>query len=130
MHDYIFIKDLTINTIIGILPDERINAQPVVLNIKCFFDFREAAQSDNFEHTIDYADIVAKLKQFVEQSRFNLVEKLAEQVCQFLFDRYAIENIQLRLTKPNALNDAIIGVNIERQRDSTSKARCGFTSTL
>jgi len=119
MSDCLFIHDLTIETIIGILAHERTKKQPVILDLTLFFDFTEAAQSDDFNKTIDYADVTENLINYVSDTHYQLIEKLADQICHFLLNQYPIDKIQLTLTKPNALPHANVGVIIERQSPNT-----------
>ena len=117
MNQCVFIEGLVVDALIGILPDERVTKQPIELDLKCYFDFSTASQSDNFSDTIDYADVTEQLKKYVAATQFQLIEKLATSICAWLFENYAIEKIQLRLTKPSALKDANVGVIIERERN-------------
>lgn len=122
MNDCIFINDLTVETIIGILPNERITKQPVTINLKLFFNFSVASYSDDFNDTIDYADVTKQLRKFIEHSNFQLIEKLAESISRWLFDHYPVDKVEVHLTKPNALKEATVGVIIERQRNTTAEA--------
>ena len=53
----ITIRDLEFNCIIGTLPYERENVQPVVLNISVWLDFTLAARNEDLAHSIDYVQL-------------------------------------------------------------------------
>jgi len=76
--DIVFISQLRIETVIGIYDWEKAIKQPVVLDIEMAADNRRAAASDRIEDTLDYKSVSKRLKQFVGESQFELVETLAE----------------------------------------------------
>lgn len=53
----------------------------------------------------------------IEQGRFLLVERVAEEVAELIMTRFAVPWIRIRLTKPGAVPQAKgVGVIIERAR--------------
>ena len=58
--DKVLINDLTIDAILGILPSERVQTQPVVINITVFTDTKPAATSTNIADTLDYAELASQ----------------------------------------------------------------------
>ena len=115
--DRISIEALRVNTIIGIHPHEQAGKQPVVINIDIFTDFTAAAASDDIADTASYGDVARAVTAFVESSRLNLVETLAERIAGLLLDRFNIDHVIVRVAKPQAVANAdTISVTIERQR--------------
>lgn len=102
----IFIKDLTIDAIIGVLPHERHQKQSLVLNLEIITSQDLAAHTDNLHDTLDYAIIAARLTQFIEESQFQLLEALAYASGEMLFKEFAIQKLKLELLKPNAIPNA------------------------
>lgn len=116
-NDCIFIENLEMDAIIGVLAHERVQPQPVQLDLSLYFDVKTAGTNDALPDTIDYADICEKLTAFISQSKFNLIEKLADSICEWLFHHYPMQKIRLTLRKPEAIAQAkSVGVMIERQR--------------
>ena len=74
MKDIIYIKDLRIQTIIGIFGWEREVRQEVSIDLEISFDCKEAAKTDSIEDTIDYKKITKRIIKFVEESSFQLQE--------------------------------------------------------
>ena len=119
--DSIFIEDLIIDTIIGILPHERQHTQPVILDLELFVDTRSAATSEDIMDTIDYFELTERLREFVAESHYLLIEKLAASVADFLLQSYLLDRVKIKLSKPNALVHAKnVGVIIERSRHKAS----------
>ena len=115
MQDIIFINELRIETVIGIFDWEREIKQPVILDIELATDIRKAADSDHIDDTIDYKTLTKDLITFVEASEFQLVEKLAEEICKLVMNQFGVPWMRLRLNKKGALRGATdVGIIIER----------------
>ena len=64
--DIVYIRDLRIETVIGIYDWEREIRQTVSLDLEMGTDIRKAGQSDSIEDTLDYKSVAKRLIQFVE----------------------------------------------------------------
>ncbi len=118
MSDFIEIKDLLVRTIIGINPDERKNRQDVVLNLKFQVDIRPSGASDNIDDAVNYRTICKSVIAFVEESSYQLVEKMAEEVAALCLKDSRIETVWVSIEKPGALRFArSVGVTIERSQN-------------
>ncbi|MDT8372260.1 MAG: dihydroneopterin aldolase [Gammaproteobacteria bacterium] len=102
--DKIFLTDLKIDTIIGIYEWERNTLQTLRFDLEMDWDIRTAAASDDIADTLDYGAIVNTIVTFVEASRYQLIETLAEDLCALLLRDYPIPKLTLTLTKPVALH--------------------------
>ncbi|MES9845765.1 MAG: dihydroneopterin aldolase, partial [Candidatus Sedimenticola sp. 6PFRAG5] len=71
--DIVFLRDLRVETVIGIYDWEREIKQTVVLDLDMGTDIRKAAASDSIEDTLDYKAVSKRLIAFVEESSFQLV---------------------------------------------------------
>ncbi|MCA0899725.1 dihydroneopterin aldolase [Microbulbifer agarilyticus] len=113
--DIVYIRDLKVETIIGIYDWEREVRQTVSLDIEMAFDIREAARTDNIEHTLNYKAVAKRLIAFIEGSEFLLVETMAEQAAKIVRNEFNVSWLRLRLSKPGAVRGARdVGVIIER----------------
>ncbi|AFJ03156.1 Dihydroneopterin aldolase [Methylophaga frappieri] len=102
--DKIYLNDLKIDTIIGVYDWERHTRQTLRFDFIFDWDIRPAAQQDDLQHTLDYGLVAEKVVAFVENSEFQLIETLAEQVAQLLLNHFPITRLQLTLTKPVRLH--------------------------
>ena len=115
MQDLIYIKDLRLQTIIGIFGWEREVRQEVSIDLEMTFDCKRAAKTDAIEDTIDYKKITKGIIKFVEKSEFQLQETLAEGIADLVKNEYKVDSLKLRVSKPGALRHAEdVGVIIHR----------------
>jgi len=113
--DIVYIRDLKVETIIGIFDWEREIKQTVSMDIEMATDIRPAAESDSIEDALDYKSVGKRVISFVEQSEYQLVEKLAEKVAGIILDEFNVSWLRLRLSKPGALRGSTdVGLIIER----------------
>jgi 7,8-dihydroneopterin aldolase/epimerase/oxygenase len=113
--DIVFLRDLRIETVIGIYDWEREIRQTVVLDLEMAADVARAAASDRIEDTLDYKAVAKRLIAFVGESRFQLVETLAEECARIVRQEFGVPWVRLTLNKIGAVNGARdVGVIIER----------------
>jgi dihydroneopterin aldolase len=113
--DIVFLRGLRIETVIGIYDWEREIKQPVILDLEMQADVAQAAATDRIEDTIDYKAVSKRLIQFVGESRFELVETLAERCAAIIREEFGVRWVRLSLNKIGAISGATdVGVVIER----------------
>lgn len=103
----ISVKDLRVNTIIGIYDHELKKAQPLYFDIDMQADISVAAKSDAIEDALDYASVAERVQQFVRSNSNKLLEGLICELSAALLAEYAmIQSLTLTVRKPNAIADA------------------------
>lgn len=113
--DIVFIRALRIETVIGIYDWEREIKQPVVFDIEMASDVARGAQTDKIEDALDYKAVSKRLKQFVGEARFELVETLAEQCAAIIREEFEVPWLRMTVNKVGAVTNADgVGVIIER----------------
>lgn len=113
--DIIYLKDLRIDTIIGIYDWERRTRQTVILDIEMATDISRAAATDDIENTLNYKAVAKRLISFVESSEFQLVETLAEHIAGIIIDEFHVPWLRLSVNKQGAVRGVRdVGVIIER----------------
>ena len=113
--DTIFISELRIETRIGIYPQELQVAQTVQLDLVIGLRGSDAAQSDRIEDTIDYAAVVAAIKQLFAQQHFSLLEHAAESIAQLLINDFKAPWLRVTIAKLTPLAGVKrLGISIER----------------
>lgn len=121
--DKIFIKELKVETIIGILPHERTQKQLIMINLEIGINNLKAASSDKIEDAIDYFSIAKSVTEFVQHSRYGLIETLAEKISELLLLNFPIDWISVEIQKPAAIQNAThAGVFINRVRHPLVKS--------
>lgn len=115
--DIVFIRNLTFDTILGVLPEERVTPQPVCINIQVHTDTRTAAETESLSHTLDYAALASAVQTLTVARQCLLVETLAESIAALVLEQPLASAVQVEVSKPNALTDAAgVGVTIYRER--------------
>ena len=115
--DKIFLKELTTETVIGIFDWEREVKQTVAIDLEMSADIRRAARSDSIQDTLNYKAVAKRVLAFIQESRFQLVETLAEEVARLILTEFPVEHVKLVLHKPGAIRySKDVGVMIERSR--------------
>ena len=113
--DIVYIRDLKIETVIGIYDWEREIKQTVSLDLEMAHDIRKAAASDNIEDTLNYKAVAKRLIAFISESEFLLVETMAEKCAAIVINEFGVPWLKLRLSKPGAVRGSQdVGVIIER----------------
>ncbi len=113
--DIVYIRDLKIETVIGIFDWERRIRQTVSIDLEMATDIRRAAESDDIRDALDYKAVAKRLIAFVGESEFLLVETLAEKVAAIVREEFHVPWLRLRLSKPGAVRGSQdVGIIIER----------------
>lgn len=115
--DSVFIEALRVDCCIGIYDFEKVNQQPLFFDLELFYDNHQAGLTDDYNLVIDYAKVCEDIENWCKQSKCELVETVAEQICEMLFTKYPIDKISLKINKPEAVaNVKAIGIKIFRER--------------
>ena len=113
--DIIYLRDLRVDTVIGIYGWERQVRQTIVLDLEMATDIKKAADSDNIADTLNYKAVAKRLIEFVSHSEFELVETLAERITEVVLNEFNVPWIRLQLNKKGAVRGARdVGIIIER----------------
>ena len=86
----------------GVLPSERANGQPFLVDVDLGLDTRRAAKSDDLTDTVDYAGLADRVVALVEGEPVNLIETLAERIAAMCLEPEGVEQVQVTVHKPEA----------------------------
>lgn len=115
--DKIFIKDLSLQGIIGVDPWERVTPQEILINVVLYTDLTKAGSTDNLDDTINYSLVAKKIMQHVEIAQRLTVEALAADIANICLLEPGVSQVQIRVEKPNAVRlTRSVGVEIIRAR--------------
>ena len=113
--DTIFVSELKVKTKLGVPAWERMLAQTIILDIEIGYDLSKAGKSDAIADTIDYGAVVARIQATLKVHSFQLVEALAEHICQLILKEFGALNVKIKVAKPAILLGLkALGVVIER----------------
>lgn len=118
--DRIILSDLGFFGYHGVLPEEAVLGQRFFVDLVCGIDLREAGRTDDLDASVSYAEIYEVTKAAFEERRFKLIEAVAQNIADRLFDAFAaITWVQVRVRKPSAPIPMVAGeaaVELHRQR--------------
>lgn len=113
--DTIFLRDLRIRTVVGIWEWERRLPQVVSIDLDMAADISRAAATDTIDDTLNYKAVTKRITSFVEESRFDLVETMAERIAGIIREEFGVPWVRVAVHKPWAIRGSRdVGVMIER----------------
>ena len=115
--DKIYSHALKTEAIIGIFDWERQVRQTVIVDIEIGADVRKAALSDSIDDTLNYKRVAKRVLAFVQESKFHLVETLAEHIAMLILEDFGVACVRICLSKPGAVRSSHdVGVILDRER--------------
>ncbi|MFQ5632734.1 MAG: dihydroneopterin aldolase [bacterium] len=116
--DFIHIRQLKVDCIIGIYPKELKKEQPVVIDARIGMDLSRAGRTGKIGYTCDYELIANEISILLKFRRYRLLEAAAEEIASMLFGVHKmVESLELSLEKPQALPGLAQGAAIEISRN-------------
>ncbi len=111
---------MAIDCIIGLAEWERMVRQTVVIDLKLWTDLKAVAVKDCIdENDFNTKRLSKRLREYVAESRFQLIEALAENIAHIILEEFPVSKVELRLSKPGAIRGAEnVGVVIVRGVES------------
>ena len=113
--DIIFLRELKIDTLIGIYEWEKRVPQTLQIDLEIALPNSLACQTDNIDDALNYADVVRDIQSALASRHYNLIEALAESIAQILIDDFKAPWVKVSVAKLNAIRGSrMVGVCIER----------------
>ncbi|MCR5833810.1 MAG: dihydroneopterin aldolase [Selenomonadaceae bacterium] len=105
----------------GCSEEERRTPQPFIIDAELYLDLSRSSHTDDLADTIDYAAVINDIKHIVEGTSRNLLESVAQDICNILFTKYLLlKRVKLIVYKTESpLKDILTGgaaVEITRSR--------------
>ncbi len=113
--DIIFLEQVKVQTKLGVPEWERMLAQTIILDIEIGYDLGRACKTDAIADTVDYGAVVGRIRDTLQAHSFQLVEALAEHICQLILTEFCALRVKIKVAKPSILPGlGALGVIIER----------------
>lgn len=84
----------------GVFAAEKELGQRFEVDVDLYLDLKQAGINDDLEATVNYVEVYTLIKEIVEEREFNLLETLAEQIADQLMAAFPLEEIVVRVRKP------------------------------
>lgn len=115
--DAIQIRDLRVETLIGIYKRERHVAQTVSIDLEIGLPGTAVFKSDKVADTIDYEQVALRIRALAADGHHRLVETLAERIARLLLEEFGAPWVKVSVAKIGILANAkFVGVTLERKR--------------
>ncbi|MBA4495797.1 dihydroneopterin aldolase [Paenactinomyces guangxiensis] len=117
--DKIFFKQMYFYGYHGAYPEENRLGQRFYVDLELGLDLRPSALTDDLNKTVNYAEVYGAVRKEVEETQVQLVETLAERIADRLLQDFPIEQVLVRVTKPDPPipgHYQAVGVEIFRSR--------------
>jgi dihydroneopterin aldolase len=105
----------------GARPEERNLGQRFIVDVELFLDLRQAGETDNLEHTVNYVQVFELVQAIVCGRSRQLIESVAESIAGALLEQFPVDEVLVRVKKPQAPlpgTFAWSAVEIERKKKS------------
>ena len=113
--DRIFLHDLRIETIVGVWDWEKQMPQTLSIDLEMAADIKAAAAVDKLEATLNYKAVANRVREFVKESRFDLIETMVEGIAELIMTEFEVPWVKVVLHKPFAIRGSKdVGIIIER----------------
>lgn len=117
--DKVFVEGLQVDCIIGILPFEREQTQPLIIDLTLEHDLKPAALARDLSLSIDYAALSKRVEEYVIARQAFLLEELAVELCDLILKEFKPRRVTIRLNKPQAVKLAhAAGIEVSKTADN------------
>lgn len=100
----VYIEDLCLTCIIGILDFERLTPQDVIIKLELEYEYKT--------EFINYAEVAELIKFTLQEQKFALIEEALLSLFALLKERYEnIVTLFIKITKPSILSDCAVSVS-------------------
>lgn len=106
MNGIIGFEDLCVRCIIGVDLEERMQAQPLFIDLKVKPAADFCGESDSILDTVNYVELAALCEKTAVEGRYHLLEKAAHEILAGIFDRFPVSWAWIKIKKLQAIPQA------------------------
>lgn len=116
--DVIRLKNMVFYGYHGVSDMEKSLGGKFEVDLELFLDVSKAGRSDSLEDTIDYEAIYHIVFGIIKNTKFYLVEALAESIAKEIVSTYQLDSLIVRVRKPHApIRGVLDTIEIQIERD-------------
>jgi len=98
--DKIYLQNMMFYGFHGVHQYEKEYGQRLYIDAELGVDLTQAGKTDLLANTIDYTMIYNRIKEIVENGKFNLLEALSERIAETILCCDGVNNVTVRIRKP------------------------------
>jgi FolB domain-containing protein len=118
--DTIIIRDLEALYHVGVPDEERAEPQRLLVSVEMARDFRQAAATDDLQHTINYYAVSQRLLKLGEGRSWKLIETLAEEIAGIVLGEFGATAVAVEVQKFIIPEARHVAVKIHRETTTES----------
>ena len=112
------IKNLILKISVGLHDFEKKKKQRVRFNIDISTDSNIKPNNNNLTSIVNYEEIINKITYITEKKHHELLEDLAENIFDIIFESKIVKKVNLKLEKLDIIkNTESVGVEVSKSRD-------------
>ena len=113
----VFIKNLILNVFIGIHSFEKKKKQRVRFNIEVITNPYIKPSNKDLSTILNYEDLINKIKLLVKKQHYELIEDLAENMFEIIFQNRLVKKINIKIEKLDIIkNSESVGVEFSKSK--------------
>jgi dihydroneopterin aldolase len=117
MNDRILLQGIQFYGYHGVYEEERRLGQRFLVDVELRLDLTGAEDWDDVSLSVDYSQVHAAVLEIGTRQQFKLLETLAARIASTLLERFPIQRVTVRATKPAPpLPGTLAGVSVEVTR--------------
>ena len=114
--DFLYAERIEISCRVGTTAEERAFPQVVEVSFRLFLPLKKAGGSDSLSDTIDYAQIIADIKETVSARQYCLVEAIAEKIASRVLKEKPARAVEVQISKRAFAGVGPVGACIFRKK--------------
>lgn len=112
------IKDFKLKTNLGIYDWEKNFEREIIINLEIEINDSKSVISDNIADTVDYELIYNQIKQLISSKKYNLIEKMAQEILDLIMLDRRIHKCKIEIDKMNIFDEVrSCAVSLESKRN-------------
>lgn len=116
MSDHMMLRGIRVYGHGGVNPGEQEVPQAFDVDVELEVDLERSSHSDMLEDTLDYRAIHRTVIEAVGESRFALIERLAQEIARRIMHEPRVLAVSVSVAKPGILSGATPSVTLRRRR--------------
>ena len=113
----VFIKNLILNVFIGIHNFEKKKKQRVRFNVEVITNPYIKPNNKDLSTILNYEDLINKIKLLVKKQHYELIEDLAENMFEIIFQNRLVKKINIKIEKLDIIkNSESVGIEFSKSK--------------
>ena len=121
--DKVLIRQLRVDTVIGVYEWEKTIHQSLLLDLDMAWDNKPAAATDDYQYALCYETVSNRLTELITEHPIELIETVAERIAEIVLAHEQAQRVTVTLHKPNApITVPFSDVSVTISRDQSAPA--------